>query len=154
MHQDVEASLFCVTSVQEVVPIDRKEGRDALRELFGPTILGKLPSTGAERVRRTAIHLIGMCLENIACLIDTLLGTMSGAYSSWFTAGANSPLVMDVITYVASGLNEPALAFRAATAFKDFCDANRITLAKHINMFGSLYADLGKVPVCTIFYTA
>jgi len=51
--------LFCAMSVQEVVPTDRKEGREALSELFGPKILGKLPSTGTGRVRRTAIQLIG-----------------------------------------------------------------------------------------------
>ncbi|KIJ41891.1 hypothetical protein M422DRAFT_68108 [Sphaerobolus stellatus SS14] len=125
--EDIEALLFCIMSVQEVVPIDRKEGRESLRQLFGPTILGKLPSTGTDRVRRTAIQLIG-------------------EYSSWFTAQATSALVMDVITYVASGLNEGPLAFRAATAFKDLCDANRTTLAQHIAMFGNLYADMGRIP--------
>lgn len=54
---------------------------------------------------------------------------------------------MDAISYVATGLNDDALALRAANAFKDLCDANRLTLARDITVFGHLYVGLGSVPV-------
>lgn len=43
-------------AVQEAVPI---EDSPHLRQVFGPEILSRLPKSGDERVRRTALHLIG-----------------------------------------------------------------------------------------------
>lgn len=43
-------------AVQEAVPI---QDNPHLRRLFGPAIFGKLPTSGNDRVRRTAIILIG-----------------------------------------------------------------------------------------------
>ena len=55
-EQEIEATLHCVMAVQEAVPV---EDSPHLRRIFGPDILGRLPKTGDERCRRTALHLIG-----------------------------------------------------------------------------------------------
>ncbi|KAI0714221.1 ARM repeat-containing protein [Cerioporus squamosus] len=129
--EEIEATLHCVMAVQEAVPV---EDSPHLRQIFGPEILGQLPKTGDDRVRRTALHLIG-------------------SYASWFTtqpaptAGsvASSPL-MNAITYVVSALADPNLCLFAANALRDLCDANRIALAPHINAFGELHAGLTGIP--------
>ena len=46
-------------SVQEGVPL---EDNPHLVRIFGPEILGRLPTSGATRVRRTAVILIGKVL--------------------------------------------------------------------------------------------
>jgi hypothetical protein len=43
-------------SIQEAVPVEENEN---LTRLFGPEILGRLPTTGHDRVRLTAVGLIG-----------------------------------------------------------------------------------------------
>ena len=43
-------------SVQEAVPL---EDNANLAEIFSPGILGRLPTTGHDRVRRTALGIIG-----------------------------------------------------------------------------------------------
>ena len=44
-------------SIQEAVPL---EDNFHLVQIFGPEILGKLPTTGHDRVRHTALRTIGM----------------------------------------------------------------------------------------------
>jgi hypothetical protein len=56
LSQEIEATLHCVMSIQEAVPV---ENSPYLERLFGPDILGKLPTTGQDRVRRTALGIIG-----------------------------------------------------------------------------------------------
>jgi hypothetical protein len=58
--QRVEATLHCVMCVQEAVPL---ENNSNLARLFGPEILGRLPTTGHDRVRRTTLGIIGENLE-------------------------------------------------------------------------------------------
>ncbi|KAI0056845.1 hypothetical protein BV25DRAFT_1995352 [Artomyces pyxidatus] len=124
--EDVEATLHCLMSIQEAVPVEPNEH---LSRLFSAEILGQIPTTGLDRVRRTTIGLIG-------------------SYSSWFTTlpPSSSALLMSVITYVVSALTEPSLCLQAANALRDLCDANRTALAPHISAFGELHAGLVGVP--------
>ena len=48
-------------AVQEAVPV---EDNPHLARVFGPEILGRLPVTGSDRVRRTALLLIGAHFPN------------------------------------------------------------------------------------------
>ena len=54
--QEVEAILHCIMSVHEAVELQSNEH---IERLFGPEIIGRLPQTGSDRVRRTALSLIG-----------------------------------------------------------------------------------------------
>lgn len=47
-------------SVQEAVPL---EDNPHLARIFGPDILGRLPTTGQDRVRRTALAIIGQFFD-------------------------------------------------------------------------------------------
>ncbi|KZT01812.1 ARM repeat-containing protein [Laetiporus sulphureus 93-53] len=125
--EEIEATLHCVMTVQEAVPL---EDNPHLRRLFGPDILGRLPVTGRDRVRRTTLLLIG-------------------SYSSWFTTQpdrSSSSLLMNAISYVVAALSEPSLCLPAANALRDLCDANRTYLAPHIAAFGELHARIAGIP--------
>ncbi|KAI0633121.1 ARM repeat-containing protein [Trametes polyzona] len=129
--EEIEATLHCIMAVQEAVPV---EDSPHLRQVFGPEILGRLPKEGDDRVRRTALHVIG-------------------SYASWFTtqppqvpeSPTPSPL-MSAITFVVAALPHPALCLSAANALRDLCDANRTALAPHISAFGELHAGLTGIP--------
>ena len=60
--QEIEGTLHCVMAIQEAVPL---EDNPHLRRLFGPDILGKLPTSGNDRVRRTALVLIGAFINSL-----------------------------------------------------------------------------------------
>ncbi|KAI0799725.1 ARM repeat-containing protein [Irpex lacteus] len=129
--EEIEATLHCTMAVQEGVPI---EDNLHLVRLFGPEILGRLPTSGGTRVRRTAVLLIG-------------------AYATWFTTQFTQPpgsgstsLLMNAISYVVSALPEAALCLPAANSLRDICDANRTALAPHISAFGELHAGLANIP--------
>ncbi|KAI0247835.1 ARM repeat-containing protein [Lactifluus subvellereus] len=123
--EEIEATLHCVMSIQEAVPL---EPNQHLSRLFSPEILGQLPTSGSHRLQRTMLGLIG-------------------SYASWFTtlpAGSSEPLLA-VLSYVAPALSEPSLCLPAAIALRDLCDANRAALAPHITAFGELHAGLSRV---------
>lgn len=125
--QEVEATLHCVMAIQEAVPI---EDNPHLVRLFGPEVYGRLPVTGNERVRRTALIL-------------------AGSYSSWFTTQTSTTgttLLMNIISYVVAALSEPSLCLPAANALRELCDANRTVLAPHIGAFSQLHAGLTGIP--------
>ncbi|TFK33337.1 armadillo-type protein [Crucibulum laeve] len=129
--QDIEATLHCVMSVQEALDLEKTLH---LPRLFGPEILGRLPTTGHGRIRRTTLGVIG-------------------AYASWFatlpahTPASNEPnLLMTVLGYVVSALTDPSLCLQAAVALRNLCDANRKALAPHIAAFGELHAGLEQIP--------
>lgn len=69
MYQDIEATLHCILSVQEAVDT---EEMPLLGRLFSPEILGRLPQAGHNRVRRTALGVIGE-VSILAPLADCLL---------------------------------------------------------------------------------
>ncbi|KAI0076848.1 ARM repeat-containing protein [Panus rudis PR-1116 ss-1] len=129
--EDIEATLHCIMATQEAVPI---EPNPDLSRLFSSEVLGRLPTTGGARVRRTMISLIG-------------------SYASWFTtqpiipAGASVPsLLLNALNYVVSALTEPSLCLPAANALRDLCDSNRAALAPHIGAFGELHAQMTNIP--------
>lgn len=136
-------------AVQEGVPLEENLH---LSRIFGPEVLGKLPSVGAERVRRTAIVLIGEYSEHVC---ERHAYTPSGTYATWFTTQYTPPpgtssvpsLLMNAISYVVAALSEPALCLPAANSLRDLCDANRTALAPHISAFGELHANLVGIPV-------
>jgi hypothetical protein len=55
-HKELEATLHCIMSIQEAVPLEPNEH---LSRLFSPEILGQLPVSGSHRIRRTVLSLIG-----------------------------------------------------------------------------------------------
>ncbi|PCH43249.1 ARM repeat-containing protein [Wolfiporia cocos MD-104 SS10] len=125
--EEVEATLHCIMAIQEAVPI---EDNPHLRRVFGSDILGRLPMSGTDRVRRTALLL-------------------AGSYASWFTtqsANSTASPLMTAISYVVAALPEPTLCLPAANALRDLCDANRTALAPHISAFGELHAGLTGIP--------
>lgn len=54
--QEIEATLHCIMSVQEAMDM---ETTLHLPRLFSAEILGHLPSTGHNRIRRTTLAVIG-----------------------------------------------------------------------------------------------
>jgi len=54
--KEIEASLHCIMSVQEAIPL---EDNPLLSQLFGVDILSQMPTVGQDRVRRTMLSLIG-----------------------------------------------------------------------------------------------
>ncbi|KZP33116.1 ARM repeat-containing protein [Athelia psychrophila] len=129
--EEIESTLHCVMSIQEAVPVDDSPH---LTQLFSSEILGMLPNTGSDRIRRTTLGLIG-------------------TYASWFTtqtvettSATQSSLLMNAINFVVTALPEPSLCLQAANALRDLCDANRSALAPHIGAFAELHAGLTGVP--------
>ncbi|CAA7262307.1 unnamed protein product [Cyclocybe aegerita] len=132
--QEIEATLHCITSIQEAIDM---ENVPHINRLFSPEVLGRLPSTGRSRIRRTALGVIG-------------------AYSSWFATQSHPPpsspptnepnLLLTVLSYVVSALPDPSLCLSAATALRNLCEANRKDLAVHIGAFGELHAGLNRIP--------
>ena len=55
--ENIKAILHCIMSVQEAVELQKNV---YLERIFSPEILGRLPHSGHDRVRRTALGLIGM----------------------------------------------------------------------------------------------
>ncbi|KAF8188698.1 armadillo-type protein [Pholiota molesta] len=130
--QEIEATLHCIMSIQEAIDM---ETIPEMKRIFSPEVLGRLPSTGRSRVRRTALGVIG-------------------TYSSWFATQAHADaanpaepnLLLTVLTYVVSALPDPSLSLSAATALRNLCEANRQALAVHIGAFGELHAGLSNIP--------
>ncbi|TEB20164.1 ARM repeat-containing protein [Coprinellus micaceus] len=104
-------------------------------------ILGRLPTTGHNRLRKTALSVIG-------------------TYSTWFTtyskyspppssssvSGDSTSLLLNVLNYVVTALTDPALCLQAAVALRNLCDTNRKALAPHIVAFGQLHNGLEGIP--------
>ncbi|KLO16646.1 ARM repeat-containing protein [Schizopora paradoxa] len=122
--EDVEAILHCINSVQEAVELDENP---YLETVFSADVLGKLPSTGSDRVRVTALNLIG-------------------SYATWFTIHVDNRMLLNVVDYVVKALDEPSLCLTAATALRDLCDTNRTKLAAHIDAFGQLHSRIDNIP--------
>ncbi|KAF9456910.1 armadillo-type protein [Collybia nuda] len=123
--QDIEATLHCIVSIQEATDMEKSFH---LLRLFSPETLGRLPSAGHNRIRRTMLTLIG-------------------TYSSWFATQSDpSNLLMNVVSYVVPALTDPLLCLQAAVALRNLCDANRKVLAPKIAAFAELHAGLGSIP--------
>lgn len=100
-----------------------------LARIFSSEILGRLPTAGTDRIRRTTLG-----------LIET--------YASWFTTQNNSesPLLINAMAYIVAALPEQALCLSAATALQKLCDSNRVALAKHMSSFADLHAGVNGLP--------
>ncbi|KAF5368680.1 hypothetical protein D9757_010224 [Collybiopsis confluens] len=127
--EDIEASLHCISSIQEALDYEKTP---LLELLFSHQALGRLPTTGNIRVRRTTLGLIG-------------------TYASWFavssaTIPSKSELLMSAISYVVQSLPDQVLSVHAASALRNLCDANRKALAPRIGAFAELHAGLDQVP--------
>uniref|UniRef100_A0A0W0G8H2 Uncharacterized protein n=1 Tax=Moniliophthora roreri TaxID=221103 RepID=A0A0W0G8H2_MONRR len=129
--EDVEATLHCILSIQEALDYDNTPH---LPRLYSPEILGRLPTTGHTRVRRTSLSLIG-------------------TYASWFASNPDQPttpprqeLLTNAVSYVVQALPDAALSLQAASALRNICDANRKLLAPQIGAFAELHAGLAQVP--------
>ncbi|KAK2462484.1 hypothetical protein APHAL10511_005454 [Amanita phalloides] len=129
--QEAEATLHCIMSIQEAMEMEKTV---YISRLFEQDILGRLPTTGRSRIRRTMLNVIG-------------------SYSSWFatrpvlppnSAGPN--LLLSALTYIVSALEDTSLCLHAANALRNLCDANRKALAPHISAFGELHARIDNIP--------
>ncbi|KIK52851.1 hypothetical protein GYMLUDRAFT_179628 [Collybiopsis luxurians FD-317 M1] len=127
--EDIEAALHCISSIQEALDYEKTP---RLELLFSNQTLGRLPTVGNIRLRRTTLGLIG-------------------TYASWFAVSAatvpsKSDLLMSVISYVVQCLPDQMLSLHAASALRNLCDANRKALAPRIGAFAELHAGLAQVP--------
>jgi hypothetical protein len=138
-------------SIQEAVPV---EDNSHMKRLFGPEILGRLPTAGQERVRRTTLGLLGACGIGPTVVVSPNVSS-PGEYASWFTTQPTLPptttsqqssLLMNAVSYVVSALSDPSLCLPAANALRELCDANRVALAPHISAFAQLNAGLSSIP--------
>ncbi|KAF9513538.1 hypothetical protein BS47DRAFT_1393254 [Hydnum rufescens UP504] len=119
--EDVEASLYCVKSAQDAVPL---QSNAYLSRLFGA--LERFPEAGNHLVRQTALSLIG-------------------EYATWFTS-QDASILLRCISFVVVAVRDPTISFIAASALKQLCDANRTQLAPHIASFAELYASSVSIP--------
>ncbi|KAG7094032.1 hypothetical protein E1B28_007654 [Marasmius oreades] len=129
--EDVEATLHCILSIQEALDYEKTPH---LPRLFSPEILGRLPTAGHIRVRRTTLSLLG-------------------TYASWFasnpdqaTVPPREELLTTAVSYAVQALPDAMLSLQAATALRNLCDANRKLLAPRIGAFAELHAGLARVP--------
>ncbi|BGP26235.1 importin 13 [Rhodotorula toruloides] len=133
-HEDLEATLFVLFSIGEVVPLSPSLDElnpsappsrlnQNLTLLFGPSILGRLPSQPGSypSLRSTALRLVG-------------------AYSAWFSS--NPDACLQAVSFVVSGLQGPDLVPGAAKALKGLCDANRKVLVGHVASFVQVLGNL------------
>ncbi|GAA6053966.1 hypothetical protein JCM3770_004645 [Rhodotorula araucariae] len=137
-YEDLEATLFILYSLGEVVPLSPSLAEldpsapptplsTYLSHLFGPSILGRLPSVPGSypTLRSTALRLVG-------------------AYAPWFSAHAGACL--QAVSFVVAGLQEPELVPGAARALRGLCDANRKVLVGHVGSFVQVLGGLeGKI---------
>jgi len=59
-RQEIEATLHCIMSIQEAILL---EDNPFLAQLFGSDALGRLPTAGQDRIRKTTLGLIGRNTE-------------------------------------------------------------------------------------------
>jgi len=59
-RQEIEATLHCIMSIQEAIPL---EDNPFLAQLFASDAPGRLPTAGQDRIRRTMLGLIGRNTE-------------------------------------------------------------------------------------------
>lgn len=138
--QEIEATLHCIMSVQEAMDLEKTPH---LGRLFSPDILGRLPSAGHGRIRRTTLGVIGTYATWFASQASESSQSNPNLVSN---PNANSNLLMTVLGYVVAALTDPSLCLQAALAMRNLCDANRKALAPQMGAFAELYAGLGSIP--------
>jgi hypothetical protein len=148
--EDLEATLFCLYALGEVVPLSPSlsEGladenapppplTSYLQHLFSPAVLGQLPpppssSSPSDPTNPQPHH---------TSLLSTSLRLLS-AYAPWFSTHPSECL--SAITFIVSALSSssPLLIPHAARALKGLCDANRKVLTGHVGSFVQVLGGL------------
>ena len=89
------------------------EPSEHLSRLFSQEILGKLPSSGYPRVRRTMLVLIG--IQHPENSHPYLTASDLGSYASWFTTlPSGSSVLLNVVSFVVTALRDPSLCLPSA----------------------------------------
>ncbi|KAI8335318.1 armadillo-type protein [Chlamydoabsidia padenii] len=114
---DLEATLFCLKSVSEEIPADENEH---VAKLFGPEILGRLPSLNNIRLQNTALSLIG-------------------SLSEWLKG--HSQFLVPTMNYIVPCLGAPKLALCAASSFALICDTCRGSLIDDLDSLMLVYGN-------------
>jgi hypothetical protein len=117
---EVEAPLHALRCVREAVPTDEGE---VLPFIFSSEFLGRLPSTGSQRVRLTAVSLVG-------------------DYASWLHL--HPAFVPGAVELLVPALSEPALCVEAAKSLKRVCDLCRHSLTGHVGPLAGLYDQVAE----------
>ncbi|KAJ7600482.1 armadillo-type protein [Mycena floridula] len=128
LRREIEATLHCLAYIQEALDITQTP---QMARIFNPDVIGRLPTSGHGRARRTTLNLIA-------------------AYASWFKA---QPETADTtqqlncaVGYTISALTDPTLCLQATNALRRLCDSNRKALAPQLNAFSELHAGIGNIP--------
>ena len=117
---EVEAVLHALRCVREAVPTDEAE---ILPFVFSPEVLSRLPSEGQQRVRLTAVSLIG-------------------DYASWLHL--HPAFVPGAVELLVPALSVPALCVEAAKSLKRVCDLCRHRLTGHVGPLAGLYDQIAE----------
>ncbi|PVF99237.1 ARM repeat-containing protein [Serendipita vermifera] len=123
LWEDVEATLFCIKAVHDALP---PSDLHQLEFLFDESTMAALPQDGAHRVRWTMLTLIG-------------------EYATYFSASSSIPSLLRAVSYTVSALPEPSLSLQASMTLRELCDANRATLAPHLNSFADLHRNVERL---------
>ncbi|KAK9900916.1 ARM repeat-containing protein [Cystobasidium minutum MCA 4210] len=122
----LEATLFCISSIHEAVPMDEET---AATQLFtGPLVQTIVGLTGIRyhRLQRTALRLIE-------------------EYAPWFKYNASA--LLPVLQCTVGFLSQEPTSQAAALALSALCDACRKDLIDHVASFAELVRNLeGKIP--------
>nr|CAG8588585.1 85_t:CDS:10 [Entrophospora candida] len=117
--QEIEAALFCLKSISEVVEHDENV---YLLRLFNTDVFGNLPIQTNARIRNTALSLIG-------------------SYAEWFKV--HSQYILPALNYLVPALSDSDSAFTAANSFKEICDTCRNSLVDGIDNLINMYVVVG-----------
>lgn len=119
--QDIEATLYCILSSSEAVPLGEEK---YLPIIFGQ-LLQQLVQRPESRLRRTVVGIIS-------------------AYAEWFKF--HPEYLLPCLGYLVSSLST-SLALPAASTLKALCDMCRKNLVDHIGAFAELHGKLGSLGV-------
>lgn len=116
--QQLEATLFCLKSISEEIPTDEDR---YIAQLFGPQILGRLPTDCSIRLKNTILLLMG-------------------SLSEWLKV--HPQFLGSVMNYIAPCLSDPHLAPSASSAFADICDTCRESLVDELDSLMHVYVAM------------
>ncbi len=126
--QDIEATIYCITSASEAVPL----GEDIhLPIIFSAAVFDRLPAGPNLEVSHMALRLIE-------------------SYEEWFKY--HPSCVTFVLNYVVSAIETPALASLGARVLKALCDLCRSELKQHVEAFGVLHGRVSLLQVSGLIY--
>lgn len=146
----LEATLFCISSIHEAVPMDEET---AATQLFtGPLVQTIVGLTGIRyhRLQRTALRLIGVWCGSLRyCALVVSNNSSIEEYAPWFKYNASA--LLPVLQCTVGFLSQEPTSQAAALALSALCDACRKDLIDHVASFAELVRNLeGKIPVSII----